>query len=433
MSARQYLVVGGPILLLVLIALAGCATSGGVECAAEPTSGVTNAFLLGFIRTAPMGTTNSMDQPDGVVLKATKFRYRMYVSKQLVPGKIVFRSSFLYDPNGKPNGRPYSVDSNYIGSGAPGGLFLSNADYHGEGRTGLQSSDVALFPINSNLIDGIPSVSQVVARAQRDDRGKVMYFEIEKGGTFSSPLMGWGSHNVPDPAHLGQFIWSDSLPTGTYQIWNLRITTDEGTANEHVSELAYAMPAEMSRYIQPDGIMANISEFFEFPGFVQVFYWDMETQSEGETSWRSVRKFVQTYSLDPPGVPTVSGARVSSFRGKPALEYSNDGTGTYYGPGDTFTIPASVAELPPNSLPTIQWAATDQVVTEGAQPAFSITLTLDRPSMQDIEAAIYFRGNALAGVDFASPSPCSDTAMVITIPAGATSKTIAVTLKHLLY
>jgi len=152
-------------------------------------------------------------------------------------------------------------------------------------------------------------------------------------------------------------------------------------------------------------------------------------QLEGQSQWHPIRNFVQGYDLDDPGLPALSGVRVSQFRGKPALEYSDDGTPTYYKLNDTFTIPATIAGLPASPLPTIKWTSAAQVVNESATK-LTITATLDRAATQDVDAAVYFRGSALPGVDFVSPSPDSDTATVLTIPVGGIQRSLMVSLKR---
>jgi hypothetical protein len=390
--------------------------------------------VAGNLCTAPIGIASKdlrtpTDQFTDIVRARNKFRIN---TPFLNDAKIVFQSRALWNPAAPITGyRQYSLDTHYdrlIGYG----LWMDNADYFPEtqipqfgdsyGRVGMHSSTPSVFPVTTGAIDGCALV-HTSAYSQLDITGKDVTVEFVKGGTFTTPLSGWASCQIqPNTPNLpcGQYsCTAANLPAGTYQIWNATLSFD-GTS--YLFELA--VPAtnphgaeRTGPFLDPRGLFGFLSEFLEFGHHFQFYVWDMEVQRQGSSDWIAIKNFKQTYTI--PSTHRSSGGRLAVYNGKPVLEFSNDGTETYYGLDNEFTIP-DLAGSVPAPLPRVKLTQPTQWIYND-QSTLTVVAALDSVASSNVDVLLNVTGTAAAiayiNHNFANPT-------VLTIPQGSLTGSI---------
>lgn len=88
------------------------------------------------------------------------------------------------------------------------------------------------------------------------------------------------------------------------------------------------LPDAGARYFRsPCPTQIATEAFFDHPGLMRAYYWDLQIQRENRTEWEPIRKWklVET-DAHPDG--NTWGIKLASFQGRPAIEVSNDGTRT---------------------------------------------------------------------------------------------------------
>jgi hypothetical protein len=119
------------------------------------------------------------------------------------------------------------------------------------------------------------------------------------------------------------------------------------------------VPDDEATHIRHDRLIEFVTEFFEFPGVVRLFAWDVRVEREdGEiiplNEWQIVSRH--------PGVPTgYWGLRTAQYAGQEVLEFGTDPKLYYQSePGTIMTVtPATV-------IPTLSaWAITVLIVLFG--------------------------------------------------------------------
>lgn len=188
-----------------------------------------------------------------------------------------------------------------------------------------------MFPRQNSGVDAIDGFTKIEAIGQTNIAGKDVYVEYIRGETFTEPLGDWGY----------RFGASDSLPAGrVYRKWVAKIVI------ENVQyQLNFALPEDGAKYFAPWEINSFVTEFFDQPGFFQVYFWDLEIQKEGSLTWEPIKKWRMGYKSD--SVENIGyGVKVSQYNNKSVIEISNDGTDTYLKLGGILELPPSQISQP---------------------------------------------------------------------------------------
>ena len=312
-------------------------------------STATSAFAaaMGITPNFPAGS----ELPDVV-----GFRYRTRVNvNNSSTIKIVFGWKRFYNPNGDTDtylletnlysnwlkypdsaclGWPPNSPTNEYFSGQSG-LWVSVPDYPKKEFVGVRQSDAAttaMFPRQNSGIDAISGLTKIETISQENITGKDIYVEYTRGGTFTTPLSGWGYRFTPDPVNPGSFICDPNLPAATYQIWIARATFDATTY-----QWEFALPASSSKYFAPWEIVTFACEFFNEPGLFQTYFWDLEVERESTSAWQPLLSWRVSYLTEPNNDGW--GPKLGTYNGQTVIEISNDGTNTYYPLNAVFNLP----------------------------------------------------------------------------------------------
>lgn len=214
------------------------------------------------------------------------------------------------------------------------GLWISVPDYPQLGLVGIRQADdrtLAMFPRISTGIDNIPGLTKIETISQTNLNGEDVELEFSRGDTFSAPLSGWGSRI--NPTNISACV-ADLIGGTLYRAWNV-----ECRFRGEVYRLQYAVPDAQGQYISASRLLNLVTEFDEMPGFFRIYAWDFAVQAENDAVWRPLKKWAMTQAAKPEPTPgSMFGCRPASYRGRPAIEFSNDGTGPYAKFGETFEL-----------------------------------------------------------------------------------------------
>jgi hypothetical protein len=388
------------------------------------------AITPSAVRGGTVGITHQAS-PSQVV----KLRYKMRVNNNFSTNnlKILFTSRTVYDPaNGVP---PYFLEanlySNWVGYsdtsciGWPpqgvyhqgeAGLWMSIPDYVQVGLpsppkpslVGVKPSDTVMFPRQNSGVDNIPEFTKIETISQGNMTGKDISLEYARGPLLTGSLGGYGYRFYVDAQ--GQQSCVPDLPTGvSYRKWIATAVIDGTTYSWE-----FVVPAANGTYLYPFRLLDMVTEFLNTPGFFQGYIWDVEYQQENNSTWNPMTGFKMTYRADP-NPNTTYGCRIAAYNGKPVMEFSNDGTNTYFQLNDTFTIPSDTSGIPAMNLPTIRWDAAAQTVSEGVGTV-TVTATLDKPAPAQVVVPVVVGGTATYPQDHNLTG-----AQTITIASGASS------------
>lgn len=311
---------------------------------------------IGIVTYFPAGTE---------INNAVGFRYKFRLNQNnSATTKILFGTRRFYAPGAADT---YLLEANLYNSwlqyadtgctpwppqgqnmNGQGGLWVSIPDYVKKGYVGVRQLDPAtmqMFPRQNSGIDNIPGLTKIETISQSNVTAKDITIEYLRGAAFTSPLDGWGSRYLTDSQ--GQVSCSASLPSGvTYRTWQVTVTIDGA-----IYRWEFALPDDSARYLAPGEISSFGTEFFNHPGFFQVYIWEPEVMAEGG-SWQPVTRWKTGYCSDCSGsVINTYGAKLSTYNGWNVIEISNDGTDTYYKTGDIFVLQSPAPPPPPPPPP----------------------------------------------------------------------------------
>jgi hypothetical protein len=247
--------------------------------------------------------------------------------------KIIFMFHFLHAPEG---GKPYEFQSNlytwrfaypHLTKRMPGAevqglrnlagessLFLSVPDNYKDKKVGARSRDPNMFPTLDQEIDGIKNLWKREHVSQVNVTGKTLSIEISRG-EIATDLRDWCVHGA--------------LPGGKYRLWTM--TAAWGDASYKVD---FVLPDESARYFVSSRMTQIATEAFSIhPGLFKAFFWDIEIQKEHRAVWEPIRKW-RLVESDAKAGENTWGMKWSRFKGRPAIEVSNDGTRTYAKKGE---------------------------------------------------------------------------------------------------
>ncbi len=270
---------------------------------------------------------------------ATRFRAKVGPRSTGRDGKVLFVSMGVHGPAGP---RSYSIQTNlhsYHFEQTDGmceramlpaypvkpwtTMTFADVDYPRTRETGLRINEAG-FPRVAGLVDGIDDLWIMgAAGSDLDLTNQEISVWVFRGDTFTDDLDDWGFGCRAD----------GRLQPGTRYIrWYVVVTTPKGTFGA-----TYAFPEMYAEYVLPVHVL---TEFFNQPGFYQVFFWDAEAQREGSDAWERLPHWELNFPPQGPGSPADRGVRYAIVDGHPAVEVSNDGTPTYLGHvGDAIDLP----------------------------------------------------------------------------------------------
>lgn len=334
---------------------------------------VTSAVLYAFgISSAYAGTIGfgPYFDPGKQIYDAVGVRYKFRVHQNNSPQytKIIFTgrrfyapgttTSYLHDANLYSRWVEYS-DTSCLGWPPQGiahngesGIWVSVPDYNRKGQVGVRQVDNAtlkMFPRQNSGVDNIGGLTKIETISQMNITGKDGFIEFTRGGTFTSPLSGWGYRFSKEKnSATDTYDCIADLPAGvTYRTWNVHLDINGGTYRWE-----FAFPNSGAQYFSPTGDMNSIvTEFFDKPGFFQAYFWDFEVLRESSTTWEPLRKWKMTYRADPNENLTY-GPKISIYNGIPVIEVSNDGTDTYFKLNDIFELLSVSPPAPPPPAPS---------------------------------------------------------------------------------
>ena len=271
-------------------------------------------------------------EPGQEIPDAVKLRYKCCVleNRCTTPEmwKIVFMFHFLHGPG---NAKAYQLESNLYSwrfayphlskrdtqgrveglrhFAGESGLFLSVPDNHKDKRVGARTRAADMFPTLDQEIDGFKDLWKREQVAQTNLTGKILSIEVARQ-EIASDLRGWSVHA--------------ELPDSKYRIWTITAAWD---GNPYTVE--FALPDESARYFVPSRMAQIATEAFAIhPGFFKAVFWDLEIQREHQAAWEPMAKWKLVES-DAAADGNTWGIKRAKFKDRPAIEVSNDGTGTY--------------------------------------------------------------------------------------------------------
>jgi hypothetical protein len=193
-------------------------------------------------------------------------------------------------------------------------LFLSVPDNYKDKKVGARSRDPNMFPTLDQEIDGIKNLWKREHVSQVNVTGKTLSIEISRG-EIATDLRDWCVHGA--------------LPGGKYRLWTM--TAAWGDASYKVD---FVLPDESARYFVSSRMTQIATEAFSIhPGLFKAFFWDIEIQKEHRAVWEPIRKW-RLVESDAKAGENTWGMKWSRFKGRPAIEVSNDGTRTYAKKGE---------------------------------------------------------------------------------------------------
>lgn len=320
-------------------------------------------------------------------------------------GKIVFGAVFVENPqrpgvhhNVQVNfygGSRYFDDndcSNYwpphlprlIDSNLPS-LSVGTVDYFHEYTpwAGVRSSDTRLFPRYTAWQDGNPKFPKIDTFGQFDVRGHDSEVEVRRGDTFRGDLDGWGMDCVA------------SLPADElFRVWLVRVRIAQRLFGWQI-----AVPEREGNRLRAVTPMNFLTEFFELPGLVQVYLWDLEFLDGWTQEWFSLPVWKVSYRIqDSPSIPSQGwGARVAGYGTNRVLELSNDRSESYSQQvGEVLDLTADPLAEPGPWLRFVQ-AETNVVAT--ARTVECVALLSTR-APHDVRLRIRNSGSAVPGLDY---------------------------------
>lgn len=211
---------------------------------------------------------------------------------------------------------------------------------------GLRMSDPILWPRRTLGVDANHAVMKIEAPYQRDITGLDVSVHWLRGDLLP----------VEDRADWGRSCLTPMSASRPMRQWHLAVTL----GSETFGGIA-VLPNDEATHLRPDRLIEFVTEFFEFPGTVRIFVWDVMVEREtGErvplTDWHIVSRH--------PGVPTgYWGIRKAQYAGREVLEFGTDPTLAYQSePGTIITLRASAQSIPAVST----WGSGALIVVFGA-------------------------------------------------------------------
>jgi hypothetical protein len=325
---------------------AGSVTSGAASLFVASTAG-----LGGLGLPVPGFGAGDRVTPSDIIAEQYNFEV---VTNQSQSMKILFAGNGLYAPGGTS---VYNTQSNiYSGSlgftdgrcttypplgtytEAYASLRHATADYpYQAGQepavgSAINTSDSVNWPIQTDLIDGIPKLYESVSMSQANLNGIEGLVTVQRGGTLT---------DVSSFVRCGLAMLST-----TYRMWT--ITTQMAGYPQVVNQIV--VPDADARYIYPVEAMQFFSEFLNSAGPFEVQFWNFAYMTESNPVWTPVSTFATIY--DNGGSAQDSGVHVVSVNGQDRVEFSNVPSTAYLPQNLRFSFaPASCTySLSPNSL-----------------------------------------------------------------------------------
>jgi len=265
------------------------------------------------------------------------------------------------------------------------GLEISMQDFNnpnsvlGAGPFGLRPHDTNMFPRVAHYADMNPFELKFSAPFQMDVDGKDVAIELSRGDIVQGDFKNWGRDcpNVPTLplVNNGQAV--------QYREWHLKLNID---AKDYIID--YLVPEMFGKYVYPDSLNEFVTEFFEFPGFKRGYMWDIEVQTEGSDTWIPLTSWNSSKLM----LPGFYGVRVATYKGKPALELSNDGSDSYVSNNTVFTVPSTASGVT-FKLPVANFSVESQTVSQDVGTV-TATVNLDRASTKDLYIPVDVSGTA---------------------------------------
>jgi hypothetical protein len=204
-------------------------------------------------------------------------------------------------------------------------------DYNEHGFIGSQSSSPVMFPKQTYWIDGITNLTKMDLTTQTNMNGVECSMQLSRGGLVTN-LSGWNCANQLDPNTI-------------FREWDATITFAGSTYTNR-----FALPDANGQYFTSYEIFDFLSEFFGVTtGVYQVYLYDLQIQSEGESWWRHINQF-SVYQQN--AWPTNYGVRVVSDQGANVIEISaNVGATNYFQSNAVFDLGVSLNGEAPDLIP----------------------------------------------------------------------------------
>jgi len=137
-------------------------------------------------------------------------------------------------------------------------------------------------------------------------------------------------------------VCSSQLLDGTYRMWHMKAMFD---GKEYVA--TFAVPADAIYFRDLMGIW---TEFLSNPGYWRTYYWSPEFIREGSSFWEPINNWRVIYNFGGSNNVKGFGFRLTSYRGLPAIEVSNDEKDYYLKAGEALSL-ASGASITGTPLP----------------------------------------------------------------------------------
>lgn len=277
-------------------------------------------------------------------------------------GKILFFAHNLYNPSnctgascpqhqiealiGNSTHAPQTGDCCWDGTGVPpappvcsaynaapfSGLKIGAWIGEKTAPAGLWMSDAVAWPRRALGIDGSLTAFKLEATYQRDVTGQDGRVEWRRGDLLPpDDLRNWGRSCLP------------MMQGRTMRQWH--VTIQVGGEMFHGTAI---YPEDEATHLRPDRLLELVTEFFELPGVVRIFVWDVQVERE---SGERVPLLTWTILSRRPGVPVgYWGVRKAEYAGGDVLEFGTDPQQVY-----TSDVGAQVAlaPRPATSIPTL--------------------------------------------------------------------------------
>lgn len=299
--------------------------------------------------------------PTTVVDEAVGISYRFHVAEQsgAMYGKILFLAHSLYHPDNCtgtycPQHQVEAIISNsthapQVGDccwdgvepspGPPTCALYNAAPFSGlkigawigdQARpAGLWMSDASRWPRRALGIDGSLTDYKLEATYQHDITGLDGTLTWRRGAILSpEDSRTWGRACLPMSMARPMRQWHVDVAIGEESV--------QGTV---------IYPDDEATHLRPDRLIEFVTEFFELPGVVRIFIWDIVALSAGDG--RIPLRDFQIVSRHP-GIPTgLWGVRLGEHRGASVIEFGTDPQQAYVSePGSRITLPMRPVSIP---------------------------------------------------------------------------------------
>ncbi len=263
-----------------------------------------------------------------------RYKFKVFDNTTLNNNKIIFTAQRLTGSGAAPyaieedimSTNVYYTDpvcshrGDLIGKTVAGeaGMRVNVSDYVGKGLVGMKTLSPLMFPRQINL--GIDGALNNTSRNEMISQTNLS----NKEGTVTV----WRGALVKD---RGGWKCKDDLDSATtFREWNVAVNLD-GVRHK----MTFALPENHTRHLSTFEMFNPRTEFFNMPGHIKVYYWDIEVLRESTSQWEKLKNW-QVTEFD--GYAVDFGIRKKNYQAHDVIEISNDAPGKYLPKGSMFSL-----------------------------------------------------------------------------------------------